>query len=541
MTPKTIKNDLSIIKTWAQQNVILSSQETMDVLQWCEQQESILNLALRSPIKIGLIGGTGVGKSTIINKLAEKKISADHNIRPYTNKIIVYQYKDFAPIFDKNDPLTIIHHHDRKEISHLILYDFPDYDSLIPDHRQMVQQYSKELDIIIWVTSPEKYADQSMLSIMPTLLQSSENYCFVLNKIDQLTIEETAQIIGHWNILLGQSKISDAPIFAISAIQSNEIIDNNDFQTLKKWIFKKRKEHEIIQIKQSNIDHQIRQKTQQLRQQISDQKISDIQKKIKKIHSELAVFEKNRKDDILELLTSDAHLSIHQYLSQQSRFLWPVGLAFLFIRRLKQNSGQNRPQKLSPKIPEMFLKSIDRQVNLMCKHTPFQEDQISLSEIFDNFINHYQDAKQIVPYLGKISKTQSFFFLMRQWIAVFVPIIFFFIYLGGGLPSDFLDNPVQITYGVMFLLNIINRFFHIDGLTAMFSLMIIETFICLHIAGTWYNRMSYQTNHLYSNLSNQVSNQLSGSLLNALKPLEDWVDKAQRDYQSLVDLSNEEA
>jgi len=538
MSPKQLQKDLIHFKTWAQENILLKPEESNDLVIWCNQQESILNKALYSPLKIGLLGGTGVGKSSIINQLAEKKISVAHYQRPYTNKIVAYIHKDVAPFFDKNDPMIFVHDHDQSHISHLILYDFPDYDSLIHEHRQMVQHYSKNLDIIIWVASPEKYADQAMLDMMPTLLQSSKNYCFVLNKIDQLSHEETDQIIGHWNRLLSQSKVSDAPIFAVSALLATEIQYVDNFESFKKWIFKRRKEHEIIAIKQSNVENQITQKTQQLYQQINENDIHDVRHNLDKMYRQLNTFEQNRQHDILELLTPDAHQSIHSYLFQQSCFLWPVGLAFTIISRLKKFSEKNYKKKVSKNIPEMFLKSMDQQINLLCKTIPVSEKNISLSESFENFIHQYQDADQVAPYLGKISPVHRFLFTIRQWLSVFTPVFLFIVYLGVGSDADFFNNSFQLRDCLVFVFHVLIRLFQPEGLVAMISLLMIEFVICSQVAFAWYKRMDQKANLLYSHLSKHVSKKMIEIFMEELKPLEEWSKQAQQDFQILLQLSS---
>ncbi|MBF0451839.1 MAG: 50S ribosome-binding GTPase, partial [Candidatus Magnetomorum sp.] len=488
MSSQLLKNNLTTIRTWAQQNVILSTPEKVNFLHWCDQLDATLDQALRAPLKIGLLGGTGVGKSSIINRLAGKEISVAHNERPYTDKVIVYHHNDLDAMLMDNLPLAIIHKHDRQDISHLILYDFPDYDSLMHEHREMVQQYSCGLDIIVWVASPEKYADQAMIQIMPTLLQSSKNYCFVLNKIDQLSPEDTAQIIGHWNMLLSQSDISDAPIFAVSTLLMDDH-QNDSFEPFRKWIFKKRKEHEIIAITQSNIENQINQKTQQLCQQINGQAITDVRNKLDKINSELNTFEKNRQNDILEILTPDAHSAIHGYLAQQTQFLWPVGVAFALVRRLKKISVSNTQKAISQKVPEMFLMSTDRHIHLLQQHTAISENNISLSTAYQDFINRYQDPNQIAPFLGKMSPLQTFFFVMKQWLGLSIPVILFVLYLGGVSNWDISTDTIALRNILPFLFKVIIRLFHPEGLIALVSLLFIELFLCLQLASAWYKRM----------------------------------------------------
>ena len=45
-------------------------------------------------LNVGILGGTGVGKSTIINALANDQISSVSDRRPHTDLVIVYLHKE---------------------------------------------------------------------------------------------------------------------------------------------------------------------------------------------------------------------------------------------------------------------------------------------------------------------------------------------------------------------------------------------------------------------------------------------------------------
>ena len=46
---------------------------------------------------VGLIGGSGVGKSTLINAIAGEQISRPSDRRPFTDKIVTYRHKERSP------------------------------------------------------------------------------------------------------------------------------------------------------------------------------------------------------------------------------------------------------------------------------------------------------------------------------------------------------------------------------------------------------------------------------------------------------------
>ena len=47
-------------------------------------------------LTVGLLGGTGVGKSTLLNAIAGRTISRSGDRRPTTDRIVCYRHRDFA-------------------------------------------------------------------------------------------------------------------------------------------------------------------------------------------------------------------------------------------------------------------------------------------------------------------------------------------------------------------------------------------------------------------------------------------------------------
>ena len=51
-------------------------------------------------------------------------------------------------------------------VRHLLLCDLPDFDSLLTGHREQVVQFLEHLDILVWTTTPEKYADERFYAFL---------------------------------------------------------------------------------------------------------------------------------------------------------------------------------------------------------------------------------------------------------------------------------------------------------------------------------------------------------------------------------------
>ena len=108
-----------------------------------EQQRSLreeaekLSLKLRSMqesfLTIGLLGGTGVGKSTLMNALTGAEIASASHRRPHTDRVLIYSHEDAGvlPSLPGEDlPWTLIPHRS-DTIRQVLLCDLPDFDSLM--------------------------------------------------------------------------------------------------------------------------------------------------------------------------------------------------------------------------------------------------------------------------------------------------------------------------------------------------------------------------------------------------------------------------
>ena len=195
--------------------------------QWNDifRQEQELNDA----ILIGLIGGTGVGKSTFINALAGNEISRSSDRRPTTNRVVVYRHVDTElPPETPDEHLSrpqVLHQH--PELSKVILFDFPDFDSAETSHREIVAQYLPHLDVLLVVVDDVKYGDKRLYDLLSSLEHDQSNLFVLLNKVDRLigryaadterVVAELRADLRHKLVDYAAITIQDDQIFPISA------------------------------------------------------------------------------------------------------------------------------------------------------------------------------------------------------------------------------------------------------------------------------------------------------------------------------------
>jgi hypothetical protein len=139
----------------------------------------------RPLLVIMLMGGTGVGKSTLLNALAGGNIAAASFTRPTTRDPVVYYHQSVRP--EKLDPA--LRHcrlipHDRPALEQKVLVDTPDLDSNDLANRDKLVRLLPVADIVLYVGSQEKYHDQVGWQLFLEHRQRRA-FAFVLNKWDR--------------------------------------------------------------------------------------------------------------------------------------------------------------------------------------------------------------------------------------------------------------------------------------------------------------------------------------------------------------------
>ncbi|NND83948.1 MAG: GTPase domain-containing protein, partial [Acidimicrobiia bacterium] len=127
-------------------------------------RERLVPLAegLDGPLLAVLAGATGVGKSTLLNGLASRRVSDASVLRPTTTQPVVWCHPAHAPAFGDRTfggvrPTVVAD--ERPELANLVLIDAPDFDSAAPGHREVADALLMAADVVVFVSSPARFGD----------------------------------------------------------------------------------------------------------------------------------------------------------------------------------------------------------------------------------------------------------------------------------------------------------------------------------------------------------------------------------------------
>lgn len=139
------------------------------------------------PLIVAFMGGTGVGKSTLLNRLAGRAIARTGVERPTSREVTLYRHRS-VHLSKLSDPLPLDeirqaeHEDDAKK--QVIWIDMPDFDSTARHNQEIVLQWLPHIDVLIYVVSPERYRDNKAWRLL--LAEGARHaWLFVMNQWDR--------------------------------------------------------------------------------------------------------------------------------------------------------------------------------------------------------------------------------------------------------------------------------------------------------------------------------------------------------------------
>ena len=168
---------------------------------------------------VGLAGGTGSGKSSLLNALSGEEVSPSGAMRPTTSKPVAWVPADVVTrvegLLARFGISDIVGHSLDIPIA---IIDLPDLDSREAGHRSAVAQVLPIIDLVVWVLDPEKYRDRVLHvdHIVPLAIHH-ERFRFVLNQIDRVDPADISALIDDLIGALRADGITHPVVWAAAA------------------------------------------------------------------------------------------------------------------------------------------------------------------------------------------------------------------------------------------------------------------------------------------------------------------------------------
>jgi GTPase Era involved in 16S rRNA processing len=168
-----------------------------------------------APLVVVILGSTGSGKSSLFNALAGRAASPSGVLRPTTRRptAIVHPADaggDLLPGLASRDTVDLVT--DPSARRGLVVVDAPDFDSVELANRALAEELLEAADLVIFVTTATRYADQVPWTILDRARQRGVPLLAVLNRLPP-DADDAASVAADYRALLERGHLTESGAF----------------------------------------------------------------------------------------------------------------------------------------------------------------------------------------------------------------------------------------------------------------------------------------------------------------------------------------
>ena len=202
-----------------------------------------------APLLAVVGGSTGAGKSTLVNSLVGRQVSAPGVIRPTTRAPVLAHHSSDARWFADDRILPGLARStgtskDSRSLQlvtedsippGLALLDAPDIDSVVVENRQLATQLLAAADLWLFVTSAARYADAVPWGFLRAAAERSAAVAVVLDRVPPRAMTEVPPHLGQ---LMSERGLGDSPLFAVpeTTVDSEGLLPASAISPIRGWL-----------------------------------------------------------------------------------------------------------------------------------------------------------------------------------------------------------------------------------------------------------------------------------------------------------------
>jgi energy-coupling factor transporter ATP-binding protein EcfA2 len=190
-------------------------------------------MSVEAPLLVVVGGSTGAGKSTLVNTLVGRRVTASGLLRPTTRSPVLVHHPDDAQWFGQErllpDLVRVDHSTDDSGSLQLVasdaapvglaILDAPDVDSVEEHNRVLAAQLLAAADLWLFVTSAARYSDQVPWDHLKQAAERSTSVAIVL---DRTPADAVQTVAAHLARMMSSRGLKDSPLFTVHEAEISE-------------------------------------------------------------------------------------------------------------------------------------------------------------------------------------------------------------------------------------------------------------------------------------------------------------------------------
>ncbi|WP_252974918.1 ABC transporter [Janibacter melonis] len=207
--------------------------------------------SIDAPLLAVVGGSTGAGKSTLVNSVLRREVSAVGVIRPTTTSPVLIHHPGDERWFrdarvlpslarvtgSPSDPQpgTVRLVPSDTLPAGLALLDAPDIDSVVAANRSLATQLLQAADLWLFVTTAARYADAVPWELLRPASARGTAVAIVLDRVDPAAMGE---VRGHLVEMLREQGLETSPVFTVPEVDLDRagLIPEPDIARLRSWL-----------------------------------------------------------------------------------------------------------------------------------------------------------------------------------------------------------------------------------------------------------------------------------------------------------------
>ncbi len=190
---------------------------------------------LSAPAVVVVAGSTGAGKSTLVNSLVGREVTAAGVLRPTTREPVLVHHPLDTDLLSHHPVLDSVEAVPVDTVPRgIALLDAPDLDSVLESNRESAHRLLEAADLWLFVTTAARYGDALPWRVLEAAVERSTSIAMVLNRVPPASLPT---VRGDLLDRLRAHGLAGSPLFVIPDVGPHEgLLEQRVVAPVLRWL-----------------------------------------------------------------------------------------------------------------------------------------------------------------------------------------------------------------------------------------------------------------------------------------------------------------